>query len=296
MSALAPYVQDLRKFTETCRDCGEYGTIIEDPKQGDLICKKCGLVAEQRMIDDSSECRTFQNDDKQGASGPERTTKGESTVVAGHQRMQNLNERNGEQRGAEKRHEMIINGIIDKMGLADGHVARALAKEYCEAARKGNFNVNFAAVCVFLACRVSGVIKSMAEIEAATEGASMILMSKIYTKLHKERHFSEIIADVNIRTPKVMQFVFVYFMKFFGKKRIYFQKYERNAFALFQKYDDSNSNRKPQTAAAAIVLKTMDLVGDFEDEDKADVLKKLSELSGVSMPTITLCMNNDLQK
>lgn len=37
--------------------------LIEDARAGDMICSECGLVVGERMIDVSSEWRTFADDD-----------------------------------------------------------------------------------------------------------------------------------------------------------------------------------------------------------------------------------------
>ena len=47
--------------TEKCKECGSLN-LIEDKKQGDLICTECGLVIDGHLIDFTSEWRNFFDD------------------------------------------------------------------------------------------------------------------------------------------------------------------------------------------------------------------------------------------
>jgi|TARA_B110000977_G_scaffold165366_1_gene212485 transcription initiation factor TFIIB len=71
-TAPAPSQQEATKFSQICDKCKVPTAIIEDHRQGDLICTECGLVLESRVIDESSEWRTFSDSDKGGAD-PSRT-------------------------------------------------------------------------------------------------------------------------------------------------------------------------------------------------------------------------------
>lgn len=48
---------------EKCRDCGSEN-LLDDKKQGDLICKECGLVLTSHNIDFTSEWRSFSDDQR----------------------------------------------------------------------------------------------------------------------------------------------------------------------------------------------------------------------------------------
>lgn len=56
--------------------------IIEDHQQGDLVCTECGLVLESRVVDETSEWRTFSDSDKAGAD-PNRTAGPTNKMLAG---------------------------------------------------------------------------------------------------------------------------------------------------------------------------------------------------------------------
>jgi transcription initiation factor TFIIB len=46
------------KFKESCPECGGYD-FVEDPSRGEIICKSCGLVLEESMVDIGQEWRAF---------------------------------------------------------------------------------------------------------------------------------------------------------------------------------------------------------------------------------------------
>jgi transcription initiation factor TFIIB len=63
-TAPSPAQQEAAKFSQICRNCAKPTAIIEDHSQGDLVCTECGLVLESRVVDESSEWRTFSDSDK----------------------------------------------------------------------------------------------------------------------------------------------------------------------------------------------------------------------------------------
>ena len=71
-TAPSPAQQEAAKFSQICRNCAKPTAIIEDHSQGDLVCTECGLVLESRVVDESSEWRTFSDSDKGGVD-PNRT-------------------------------------------------------------------------------------------------------------------------------------------------------------------------------------------------------------------------------
>lgn len=50
-----------------CHEC-KCNIIVYDKCQGDMVCGKCGLVIVSRIIDASSEWRTFADDDRDSSS------------------------------------------------------------------------------------------------------------------------------------------------------------------------------------------------------------------------------------
>ncbi len=51
-----------RDVPEVCEECGSRD-LIEDTKNGDLVCVQCGVVAAELLVDLGHEWRTFENDD-----------------------------------------------------------------------------------------------------------------------------------------------------------------------------------------------------------------------------------------
>ena len=50
-----------------CKECKDpVPNIVEDFKNGDLICGSCGMVLSDRVVDTRSEWRTFSNSDEAG--------------------------------------------------------------------------------------------------------------------------------------------------------------------------------------------------------------------------------------
>ncbi|OWZ09530.1 Transcription initiation factor IIB [Phytophthora megakarya] len=48
-----------------CRECGSQD-VVTDFSAGDVVCRGCGMILGERIIDDSPEWRTFANDDRGG--------------------------------------------------------------------------------------------------------------------------------------------------------------------------------------------------------------------------------------
>ena len=81
-TAPSPAQQEAAKFSQICRNCAKPTAIIEDHQQGDLVCTECGLVLESRVVDESSEWRTFSDSDK-GGMDPSRTAGPTNRMLAG---------------------------------------------------------------------------------------------------------------------------------------------------------------------------------------------------------------------
>ncbi|UCD21127.1 MAG: transcription initiation factor IIB [archaeon] len=55
-------------FTKKCPECGSK-KLIYDEQKGELICSKCGLVVEEKMIDHGQEWRQFEEGERKGRGG-----------------------------------------------------------------------------------------------------------------------------------------------------------------------------------------------------------------------------------
>lgn len=53
------------RYPERCGDCGSLD-VVTDYSQGDIVCRGCGMILGERIIDDTPEWRNFANDDRGG--------------------------------------------------------------------------------------------------------------------------------------------------------------------------------------------------------------------------------------
>ncbi|EEQ82889.1 hypothetical protein NCER_100338 [Vairimorpha ceranae BRL01] len=54
----------IKSYLQKCTDCGETQNIIEDYRNGYNVCGRCGCVVGNRIIDESSEWRSFSDSNK----------------------------------------------------------------------------------------------------------------------------------------------------------------------------------------------------------------------------------------
>lgn len=52
----------ISKRSDDCKSCGGISTIISDFSNGNIVCKKCGTIFEERAIDETNENRNFSNE------------------------------------------------------------------------------------------------------------------------------------------------------------------------------------------------------------------------------------------
>ena len=52
-------------MSEICERCQAKDTFIDDPVEGTVVCKNCGLVLEENIIADEYEKRTFESDNNE---------------------------------------------------------------------------------------------------------------------------------------------------------------------------------------------------------------------------------------
>ncbi|KAK5169713.1 transcription initiation factor IIB [Saxophila tyrrhenica] len=172
-----------------CKDCREDPpNLYEDHASGDLICADCGLVLQQRTIDQSSEWRTFSNDD-QGNDDPSRVGDGPNSLLNGAQLGTGIAFGDGGQRSRElsraqnksnldKGNKVLLQAYKQIGALCDGwqlpgavsDTAKHIFKDADESKLfKGKSQEALIAGCVFLACRRNGVPRSFREVMELTK-------------------------------------------------------------------------------------------------------------------------------
>ena len=189
--------------------CSEHpnAILIEDARAGDIICSECGLVVGDRVIDVTSEWRTFANDEgkdrsRVGAAQSSLLNSSDLTTV-----MQNPGGKNGYDIGnsslmkggrrgaqtdtAEDRY--LKNGYSEITKFCDrGKLTKNIhqtAKEIFHKIAetkilKGKKVAAIAAASIFIACRQNQVARSFKEVCAFT-GIKVTDLSKCYNKIIK---------------------------------------------------------------------------------------------------------------
>ncbi|KAK3686854.1 transcription initiation factor IIB [Vermiconidia calcicola] len=196
-----------------CKDCREDPpNLYEDHASGDLICADCGLVLQQRTIDQSSEWRTFSNDD-QGNDDPSRVGDGPNALLNGAQLNTNIAfdaggksskelSRAQNRANLDKGNKSLLSAYKQIGALCDGwqlptsvsDTAKHIFKDAEESRLfKGKSQEALIAGCVFLACRRNNVPRSFREVMELTKvskkeiGRVFKLLENFLMKREKEK-------------------------------------------------------------------------------------------------------------
>ncbi|KAM3413546.1 hypothetical protein BST61_g11535 [Cercospora zeina] len=186
-----------------CKDCREDPPDLrEDHASGDLICGSCGLVLQERVIDTSSEWRTFSNDD-QGNDDPSRVGDGPNALLNGAQLNTNIAFGDGGMRAKDlhraqnkanldKGNKSLLQAYKQIGALCDGwqlpstvsDSAKHIYKD-AEESRvfKGKSQDSLIAGCVFFACRRNNLSRSFREVMELT-GVTKKEIGRIYKLLN----------------------------------------------------------------------------------------------------------------
>ena len=212
-----------------CKECREDPPeLFEDHASGDLICASCGLVLQQRSIDQSSEWRTFSNDD-QGNDDPSRVGDGPNSLLNGAQLETNI--QFGEGMKARDLHRAQSKVNLDKGNrsllqaykqigaLCDGwqlpnavsDTAKHIYKDADESrVFKGKSQEALIAGCVFLACRRNNVPRSFREVMELTKvskkeiGRTFKLLETFLMKREKENgKASRVVGGKDVLFPSL---------------------------------------------------------------------------------------------
>ena len=195
-----------------CKDCREDPpNLYEDHASGDLICASCGMVLQDRAIDQSSEWRTFSNDD-QGNDDPSRVGDGPNALLNGAQLNTGIAYGDGmkskelhraqNKANADKGNKALLQAYKQIGALCDGwqlppsvsDTAKHIYKSADESRIfKGKSTEALIAGCVFLACRRNNVPRSFREVTELTKvskkeiGRVFKLLESYLMKQEKER-------------------------------------------------------------------------------------------------------------
>ena len=174
-----------------------HSNLIEDYRAGDMICSECGLIVGDRVIDVSSEWRTFSNDnpgeDRSRVGGQEDPLLGSdlSTIIGPSvdgQDKYNRHQRLSSAQRALRQGFDKIGTISDRIHLPKTITTRAkeLFKSVYEAKTlKGRAHDAIGAACIYIACRQNGVPRSFKEI-VAVSNVSKVVIGRCFQKILKE--------------------------------------------------------------------------------------------------------------
>ncbi|KRX62835.1 Transcription initiation factor IIB [Trichinella britovi] len=155
--------------------------LIEDHRAGDMICMECGLVVGDRIVDVSSEWRSFSSDtnskDPSRVGSPENNLMsggGLATSIAGGGSDESRSLSNLQKRQASNNQDRalihafgVIREMADRIHLTKSiqDQANLLFKQVQETkALKGKNNDAVASACLYIACRKDGVPRTFKEI------------------------------------------------------------------------------------------------------------------------------------
>lgn len=146
--------------------------LIEDHRAGDIICPDCGMVVGDRVVDVSSEWRTFSdsNSDPSRVGAAENpllendlsTTIGRSTGTEYHNRNA-MSSTNRTLMGAYR----DINEIADRVGLPrtiTDEAASYFKKVHSSRKLRSKPRLAITSACIYIACKIHGAARSFKEL------------------------------------------------------------------------------------------------------------------------------------
>jgi len=188
---------------QMCKDCGDKGQVVEDTKEGQMVCLRCGAVTGDRVISEGSEWRTFGDGDSSRKEDPQRTggpesellaEMGLSTIIGASANFEdNFISKTQSRDALENRHRVLLDSFMKiaqmagRLNLPRSVVTKAqeLYKTFVDCkelkVRKGEA---LQAVCLYISWKLSGVPRTIKELCTAT-GIRKRDVSRLYSKIKK---------------------------------------------------------------------------------------------------------------
>uniref|UniRef100_M4B8P0 General transcription factor TFIIB n=1 Tax=Hyaloperonospora arabidopsidis (strain Emoy2) TaxID=559515 RepID=M4B8P0_HYAAE len=274
-----------------CRECGS-ADVVTDFSAGDVVCRGCGMILGERIVDDSPEWRTFANDDRGGDSAA-KSRVGDvadarldsvslSTYLVDIKKVGGSSSAGAEPGGKHKRPNISsdsakvrkmqrnmtrIQEVADFLSLPKKIVEIAL-DVYAEAERQG-VNMrgperdSMVAAVLFIACRKAGNARSLKEFEDAS-GVPKRRIGKSFMSLQRR-------LDLEVKQATTEEYV----QRFCSRLGLP-SKTQMIAHAVAKKADNLElSNGQPPVAVAASVIY---LVAAYTNSKRS-----IQEISDVTM-------------
>jgi transcription initiation factor TFIIB len=187
-----------------CKDCGDEGNVVEDAKEGQLVCLRCGVIVGDRVISEGSEWRTFGDGESSRKDDPQRTGGPESELLAelGLSTMIGTNSKNpgddwlnkSQSRDSLESHHRTLLDAFMKISQMGGRLtlpravitkAQELYKRIVDSKElKNRKGEALQAVCLYMAWKLQGVPRTIKELCSAT-GVRKRDVSRLYSKIKK---------------------------------------------------------------------------------------------------------------
>ena len=179
------------KFIKRCPECGSLN-LIYDEQKGEIICKDCGLVVEEKMIDLGQEWRQFEEGKKKGRGGaPLSIQKFDQGLTTNVGKVADIYQLGSEKRirkyfRLKKWQERVSTSIERNLRLAMAELRRvasflnlpSFVKD--EASRiyhlvlqrgfvRGRSMESVISACIYAACRVYNIPRTLDELSVASD-------------------------------------------------------------------------------------------------------------------------------
>lgn len=255
-----------------CTDCGETENIIEDHRNGYNVCGKCGVVLGNRIIDETSEWRSFEDSNKSdpsrvgSASNPFLDTEQLDTMISSGKglnsytlsKIQMKNYMRGPKR-ALKNGLNLIQAFCDRAFISKTIINRAqyiFKTVESKKLLKGKNLEGAVGACIYIACKLENAPRTFKEISVIT-AVQKREIGKCYKLIYKDVDTSgtipsgDIVArfcsdlNLNLKIQKI-------------SSEISAKTYEIGCL----------TGRSPDSIAAAIIYLVLNLFPEFKDAQK----------------------------
>eukprot|EP00762_Andalucia_godoyi_P003768 ANDGO_08592.mRNA.1 Transcription initiation factor IIB len=278
--------------------------VVEDFKQGDLICRNCGAVLQERIVSEDAEYRSFENDAKsQEKIRVSSIGHRDKLLDNGGYVTQIVGGKEGFGAGLAKIHRSVMSSAfdqfqasvfqqIDAIGLTErlprpildaattvfNHFAKANPEVTKKDRREDKFKA-YAAVALYIACKNNGARRTFPEI-AGVSGVPEDVLKHLFKEMHQFGARNG--ASASSPGPLIARLCARLGRPYSTRPARYFAEYvERTAL----------SSRKPSTWAATGVYFALQLSAD--PTDRAIPIETVSQVCQVAGTTILNVMQKD---
>lgn len=283
------------KMISESRKCPECGgdSFFFDREKGEVICRSCSFVVEEAMMDFGRE-RAFDSEDiakksRSGAPYDPRVVNNLTTEVGSYsdlkklpKKTQNLMKRiKRKNRWVSSSLEHNLSSSLTTLKLLSAQLKmpefaeKEAARVYRECAQKGITVArpaeNVISGCIYLACRIYGLPKSLNEVSSKTKINKKVL-GKMYKLISRK-------LNINIRPLSPVDFI----SRFSGLLDLS-AKSQTNAVKMYERFVklELTSGKSPVSmAATALYLSAM---GNKEKVTQ----QKMAEISGITETTLRI--------